>query len=354
MNQNRIVGLDTLRFIAALWVAMGHGAIPPLTSGYDPGQPLAWAVNGVWTASISGPAAVIVFFIISGLCIHYPFACGKRFEILEFSVRRSIRIVLPMAAAILFARSAGGVDSGTSDLLAGIPAWSLVAELVYYALYPVLRRIPPKLSWSKILGISFVLSLVFALTKPINNVNYPAWGYWGDWFLGLPCWLMGVVLAERIGCRDVLPPASPRTVWLLRGGAAALGSLTSNLALQRIVGHHLTLNFFALYVSFWLSREVRYYNSGTQSSAPPRFLEWAGSWSYSLYLVHITAFHAFDRCYTLRMGYVADWIVGLSFVLIAALGFYLLFERPAHGLARILAYKVRNFQKIGAEAHVSD
>lgn len=94
-------------------------------------------------------------------------------------IRRSVRIVLPMAAAIVLARIAGSVDKGSSDLLAGIPAWSLVAELVYYGLYPVLRRIASIHAWSKILGITFVLSLAFALTKPINNVNYSAWGYGG-------------------------------------------------------------------------------------------------------------------------------------------------------------------------------
>lgn len=60
----------------------------------------------------------------------------------------------------------------------------------------------------------------------------------------------------------------------MRGGAAALGSITANLALQRVIGYHVTLNFFALYVLFWLHHEILYYNSGTHGIARPN--SWNG------------------------------------------------------------------------------
>ena len=66
----RIARLDTIRLLAAVWVAISHGAMPlkPLA---DTG-PLR-LIAAVAQDSFSGVAAVIVFFIVSGLCIHLPY-----------------------------------------------------------------------------------------------------------------------------------------------------------------------------------------------------------------------------------------------------------------------------------------
>jgi peptidoglycan/LPS O-acetylase OafA/YrhL len=320
-------GLDSLRFVAALWVMMGHGAVPPLTAGHDPSQPIAWALNGFWSAAISGPAAVIVFFIISGFCIHLPYHRGREMVIGEFYVRRGVRIVLPMIGAIVLAQGLLGIDAST-DPLAGIPAWSLVCEMIYYVIYPPLLRLRSKIGFGSQLGIAFVCSLALAATKPINNVNYPVWGYSLDWLIGLPCWLLGVLLASRIN--EMPRIVSKKKLWIYRLIAFLLGAITHNLALQRVVGQHLTLNFFAIFCFFWLRQELAYY----REVKPPNFLEWAGKWSYSLYLTHGSAFCLLGMMPLPRLGSLPDWLIRVGSVLACAVIFYYLIERPSHRLAQ--------------------
>ena len=326
----RILGLDSLRAMAAIWVMIGHGAVPPITAGYDKSSFFPWAFNGVYGGSFSGPAAVIVFFVVSGLCVHYPYSCNKRFELGEFFVRRYLRILLPMAAAVLLIRLVGFVPWNSPRLLSGIPGWSLVAELIYYSLYPILVIIGRRIKWINLVYITFAISFVFAFTVPINNINYPAWGYRGDWILGLPCWLMGVLLAESL--KNPLPSPTASSIWTWRLGAIIIGSITRNLAFQRVIGNHLTLNFFAIYVFFWLLREISYYNK--QGNQPSALLEWAGQWSYSLFLIHPLAFHLFKSMNLPNFGYMVDWFLQFNFVFLVSIAFYFAVEKPSHIVSR--------------------
>jgi len=326
----RILGLDSLRAMAAIWVMIGHGAVPPITAGYDKSSFFPWVFNGLYGGSFSGPAAVIVFFVVSGLCVHYPYSCNKKFELGEFFVRRYLRILLPMAAAVLLIRLVGFVPWNSPRLLSGIPGWSLVAELIYYSLYPILVIIGRRIKWINLVYITFAISFVFAFTVPINNINYPAGGYRGDWILGLPCWLMGVLLAESL--KNPLPSPTASSIWTWRLGAIVIGSITRNLAFQRVIGNHLTLNFFAIYVFFWLLREISYYNK--QGNQPSALLEWAGQWSYSLFLIHPLAFHLFKSMNLPNFGYMVDWLLKFSFVFLVSIAFYFVVEKPSHIVSR--------------------
>lgn len=327
---NRLLGLDTLRFFAALWVAMRHGAMPPLTTGFGKGD-VAHQVDWFWRGSISGPAAVIVFFVISGLCIHLPYAGGKPFDLGEYALRRLVRLLIPMVAALAVWRMYHGMHDFREDWLGGIPGWSLVAELVYYALYPLMRLVP-KRPWKLLFAFTFVGALAFAwFTQSRTNINYPAWGYRLSWVLGLPVWLLGVMLAEQ--CRGILPTPSRWRIWTERTVAVLLGGATTWLAWERIAGQHLTLNIFALYAVWWLRDELGYH----RFHAPSPRLEKLGAWSYSLYLTHPLAYaiwHDFPIPY---FGHLADWAMKLAFTLALAAVFHEYCEKPSHLLAQRLA-----------------
>jgi peptidoglycan/LPS O-acetylase OafA/YrhL len=78
----RVKGLDQLRFIMAVIVLIGHGALPEFQNV---------VVRGVLGNSFVGIAAVMVFFILSGFVIHYPYATGeKKIKIIEFYFRRQL------------------------------------------------------------------------------------------------------------------------------------------------------------------------------------------------------------------------------------------------------------------------
>ena len=325
---NRLLGLDTLRFFAALWVALRHGNMPPLTSGFK-GE-VASQVDWLWRGSISGPAAVIVFFVISGLCIHLPYAHGKPFDLGEYVIRRLVRLLIPMLAAIAIWRLYNGMEGFGADWLDGIPGWSLVAELVYYALYPILRLVPRR-PWKTIFVVTFLGAFAFAwFSQPRTNINYPAWGYALSWVLGLPVWILGVILAER--CRDLLPSPPTWRIWTERVVAVLLGAAATWLAWERIVGHHLTLNIFALYAVWWIRDELGYH----RTHVPSARLERWGAWSYSLYLTHPLAGAIWKDFPIPYFGHLADWLLKMGFVVLLAVVFHAWCEQPAHAFAQRL------------------
>jgi peptidoglycan/LPS O-acetylase OafA/YrhL len=67
--------------------------------------------------------------------------------------------------------------------------------------------------------------------------------------------------------------------------------------------------------------------------SPPEWLEKAGLWSYSLYLLHPAASIKFLSYFpTARESF--HWLIYLAFVLIFSYLFYLIIEAPSHRLAR--------------------
>jgi len=338
----RYLGLDALRFFAALWVVMRHGAMPPLTAGAGK-DAFSQEIARIWQGSISGPAAVILFFVVSGFCVHLPYARGKDFDLGEYVLRRFVRVLLPMFGALALWRLFHGMDDFADDWLRGIPAWSIVAELIYYALYPLLRQVP-RTPWKTFFAVSFVGGFAMAaLTRTHGNINYPAWGYHLDWVLGLPVWLLGVLLAES---RLPLPSPPAWRIRTARGVAVALGAFTTWLAWQRIAGHHLTLNVFALYAVWWIREELGYH----RTHRPAPLLEWAGTWSYSIYLTHGLSFALYRQLRMPFLGHLADWILKMGFVLGLAWIFHRLVERPSHALAQGLARRWVRWRREASES----
>src|SRR4051794_26597060 len=102
----RVRGLDSIRVLCAFWVVMGHFGSPPIMEGVARTSLIGWLVNGLYNNMSSGPSAVTVFFIISGFCIHYPYAKAHRISSLtEYFSRRYVRIGVPVLAAILLSRA---------------------------------------------------------------------------------------------------------------------------------------------------------------------------------------------------------------------------------------------------------
>ncbi len=343
-----IRGLDTLRFYAAIWVVMTHCGSLPLTAGGDKTNKISWSINGLYGGSINGPAAVILFFIISGFCIHYPFrAAYQTFELRSFFVRRFTRVLIPMFAAVFIARFVGAAK-GDGDWFSGVPAWSLVAELIYYTLYPLLRHLSQRFSWVTLCAVAYVPAILIATTVPLGNTNYVAWGgpYVSSWILGLPCWLLGVVLAEKMATLVAFSIPRISIIWAWRLGGITIGALLHNLALQNIIGQHWTLNIFAIFAYFWIKQEILFHTAVT----PLVGNEWAGKWSYSLYLMHIAMFHVFGYLKLPAIGYLADWGLKMTFILATSYAFFLLVEKPSHQASRYLAKLVRGKTKASVPA----
>jgi peptidoglycan/LPS O-acetylase OafA/YrhL len=182
-------------------------------------------------------------------------------------------------------------------------------------------------SWRKILIISFVLALGVASSK-LGAGNYPSFGIFLNWLLGLPCWLLGVQLAELV-VEDKAP--KPNNIWIWRIGTLTASAVCSVLRHHSTIGYPWTLNIFAILVFFWLLQEIRFYRYET----PSKLLEWIGRWSYSIYLVHLLAQVLWvNTLKDVNLGYLPNWIIKIVFILVISYVFSVIVEMPTHNLAR--------------------
>ena len=90
------------------------------------------------------------------------------------------------------------------------------------------------------------------------------------------------------------------------------------------------MGLFALVVYQWLRREI--HMARTEGANP--LLEWAGQWSYAIYLIHMIVARGFAQLTVPNLGPSLNWIVMLGFVLLGSYLFYRLVEWPGHLLAR--------------------
>ncbi len=324
-------GLDGLRFVLALWVAFGHGAFIPLPRSLE-----GSVVAGLHGVIPNGAAAVMVFFVISGFCIHYPFRAARSIDLLSFYARRHIRILVPIVAAVLIARPLGIRLSVFQDSI----LWSLVCEEVYYTIYPALLRIRDRVGWPVLIAAGYAAAFgVVALDWPTQPL-YALYGWQLTWLVGLPCWLLGAHLAESLDLARAAERAPGRAaLWGWRLGALAIGSIGSNVLWFHSplrVPYPVSLNLFALYAFFWLRAEIH----RAEGVAAGR-IEPLGAFSYSMYLVHLQAIALFALWPAARtLGAWAAWLLLVSWVVVFSWAFYRLVERPAHRLARRFQQRV--------------
>ena len=109
-----------------------------------------------------------------------------------------------------------------------------------------------------------------------------------------------------------------------------MATVCSILRYHSPLGYPWTLNLFAIAVVFWLAHEVAH----CIATPFPRWLEWAGSWSYSLYLVHLLAAPLYGKLSIPNLGYFFNWVLQVFFVLLCSYFFYLLVELPSHFAAK--------------------
>jgi len=283
----------------------------------------------MWGILCSGPAAVVVFFIISGFCIHFPYSGGAAFRAAPYLIRRYLRIGIPMAVAMLLADQAG-LDS---RVFFDAVLWTLIAELMYYTLYPGIRWFVRRFGLLAMILGAFALSLIVVASNPLVK-GYNVFGWQLNWLVGLPCWVLGVKLDDAWRHRILATESGVSTsrIWKWRLLVWAASSVCLALNFHSPIGHAWSLGFFAVLAYAWIALEIRRAHSVRR---PWKILEWAGQWSYSLYLCHMIAARAYAGFGVLpEVGPIASWMIRIAFVLLMSYVFYLLIERPAHLVAR--------------------
>ena len=326
-----LAGLDTLRFVCAMIVVLDHVGLFTIDPAFKAAGGWRLVLAGVLNCLFNGPAAVVAFFIISGLCIHLPYRGARMLLLPEYYARRFLRIGIPAIVFVLYLR----LVLKDSTPLEETVLWSIFCEMAYYLIYPALRLLRRSMSWVWMTAISLAISLALSLThlaqlRAAQNA-ITALGLGLTWLVALPMWLMGCWLAEHY---DRFPTMSATQIWLLRGAVFAL-SVALRLAkfhmASVVASNCFTLIFFSFLAVFWIGCEVAY----AARHKPLRVLEWAGTWSYSIYLVHTLA--AASLAMAARQifanGGSAAKVILVMVTLAASYAFYLVCERPSHQLA---------------------
>lgn len=322
-----VPGIDTLRFFAALWVVFYHGAAPPLWELV----PSQWQTTADIVARLpfNGNAAVVLFFVVSGFCIHLGNVEKSKIERGRFILQRATRIVLPLVAAMLVTQGLGAQYRAALDLI----LWSVYCEIYYYLVYPLAFRLfrPDRLRYT--LAATLVITLALAISQP--HLKF-LWQFdWLTWLFCLSMWVVGCLLAEIYVRKSVALPAM--NIWLLRVGfvaGAAAATIVSNVPWLR-VGYIWTMPVLALLLPVLIINEIRVATAGHVSI----WLERAGLATYSIYLVHKPVLTAVEE---LELAPLIAWPLQLLSVAVASALFYFVIERPAHRLSRAIGHWMRS------------
>src|SRR5262249_9450633 len=159
-----------------------------------------------------------------GFCIHYPYRHNKELFLLPYFARRHLRIWIPIVVAVLVARP---LHVRITVLQESI-LWSVVAEEIYYLIYPGLLFLRRRIGWQKILVASYIGAFLVILSNPLVG-GYPLYGPYLNWLLGLPCWLLGCCLAEKADDLYTSATSSNVYIWRWRFAAWSLSWLCSAL-----------------------------------------------------------------------------------------------------------------------------
>lgn len=328
-NSFRVAPVSSLRFVLAVWVVLGHYGFPILVPQHNA---LFWALRAFRNTAFNGPAAVIVFFVISGFCIHFPNRQTLQLASWKaFYLRRYVRILIPMSIAISLSLPLG-MKFGlfTQSIL-----WSLLCEEIYYLLYPVLLLLRDRIGWPSLMGLAWAVAVATISTNPLAR-HYPSYGPGLNWAVGLPCWLLGCRLAERLESFRS-SPVSTAQIWAWRFAAYVLSIAVTLLAFHTPIGSPWTLNAFAIFAVLWLEREIRYYQANGRT---PRF-EGMGEASYSIYLTHTHGPALLSGLLLARrLSPGPYWLASIALCAVFSAAFYWLVERPSHHLARRMARRV--------------
>jgi peptidoglycan/LPS O-acetylase OafA/YrhL len=330
-GQRRYGVLDALRFVLALWVTIGHFETFPLFAGVDETTRVGRFVVHGWQSIVFGTPAVIVFFVISGFCIHLPYRGDRKMEVGRYYLRRYTRIVIPVAAAVGVYRFVGQrfVFWGEHSILWQSPLWSLLCEEIYYAVYPLLRRLRRIVSWERVIPAAFAVSVGVAATH-VRALSWHDYGPLGTAAILLPVWLLGCLLAEEVDTLQALRAEAWWRIWMWRFGVWFASWITEMLHFKAHLPLTQTMAWFGLVAYFWVKNEIAW----SRTHAPSRVLAWAGLWSYSLYLMHAQAADIWYWLHVSNIGPRLMWCAVILSSLVGAYAFYLVIEKPSHRLAR--------------------
>ncbi len=359
-KRTRVPALDGLRGIAASVVVIHHlvlATVPSIANTYygKPGTGVS-AVLSPLSVFWSGPAFVIVFFVLSGLVLALPAARGKRFNAAAYYPARMIRLYVPVWGALIVAFVLHEVYTRHVNPHA---TWWLNAHAVNLRLSPAahdaslmfgtggfgLTSVLWSLRWEVLFSLLLPLFIWLAHRSRRWHLPLAALAFTVIFISGshqgahyMPTFLLGTLIAFNLDVIMGLPlklAARPALDRLAKPALVigALGLLGCSRWIH--VTSTTTQGLVAVLVAGGAALAVLcpLLHPGVARALETRPAQWLGTRSFSLYLVHepIIVTLAFV------LGIPALGILVVPAVLASLLvteAFYRAVERPGHRLAR--------------------
>ena len=395
-QRRNLISVDMLRGLAALAVLMVH------TIAWLWAQPWGFLDGNVTRLLADGPFFKIIyvtlfgfgflgvplFFVISGFCIHLPYANPQKEILLKpFLVRRFMRLyplylLITIESFIFHGFYSGfGHDPCTIENFIGHlffwhflskgfgmgiegVMWTLAIEVEFYILYCLTLPLLRKFGLTNVTIAALALDIVYRLAYKfyLEPLGLPIIMTPERFFLiRYGEWLLGACLAEQYVQNKafkltLLKDSGKRillAIFLLLFGAVA--GISLKLSQHESLDVLSSISFF-LIISALIQRERQLDDSERtrlMKNVWLRFLTWAGVRSYSLYLVHAQILwfsHSLGRRLYEKIapivhapvdfGKVLGVLIGICASLLVAQICYRLVEEPSHKLARQWSQKV--------------
>ncbi|MES2586878.1 MAG: acyltransferase family protein [Pseudomonadota bacterium] len=317
--------IDAIRCLCALYVMIGH-IQPPLTE-------LPSALQVLLTLGVSdGGWAVMIFFVISGLCIHLPYVSGKPFHTTGFLAARFCRIAIPLFCAGLLSWV---LQANLDKIL-----WSLYCEMIYYLMYPFLRLLFARIGVLRVLLFAIPLALLTALLPDHNQGNFFFFEGPVSWIatavLGFPIWLLGCLLAQSVATKaqvQLLHVGALRAFIIILGFGLPILSFLDDVIPSFpnlfLLNTKYSFLLFSPIIYWWLYAEIAQKHVGVFY----RLLRPLGVGAYSIYLMHLLSIPMFIVA-PINFNSYLNWMAIIFIALLMSTLFYFLIEKPSHLLGR--------------------
>lgn len=369
-QETRYASLDGLRGVASLIVVGYHAllVVPAISALYidkaNP-HPLSvewWLYNTPLRLLFAGHEAVLVFFVLSGFVLTLPFLgrpptarstlayYGRRIVRLYVPVWASVALALALALAVPRNPALGGwmgthhdptasnvwhdllLLLGTSNL--NSPLWSLTWEVWFSLLMPVMFLLIRVLRVARWWWAAVPMLMLVSAASRFDAVRHALPASWltADLLQYLPVFAIGMLLAaNRAG---VVSVASRVRSWWPIVVAALLLTVSPTLIAPNGYG---ALQAFAYLLSLTGVTAVvaLAFASPVRRALEARPVHWAGTRSFSIYLVHEPILVA-----AALLVHADGWwwlLIAAALVpviLLVAEAFYRVVERPSIGLSR--------------------
>ncbi|MDN7241683.1 acyltransferase [Planococcus sp. N028] len=362
----RIVELDSLRGIAALTVVVTHLKNMGLPI---PEEWMTTPLRILW----AGHEAVILFFILSGFVLTFPFMKNKKVNYPEFMIKRFFRIYIPFIVAILFSlvlkrlfftesiRELGWankfwtiditqneffhhfllITNYNTDMLDPV-IWSLVHEMRISLIFPFLVVIILKINWKNSLLMAFAFSVIGAMmhTTELGISN----GYLNSYARSvhyIAMFIIGSLMAIHM---DTIVNSFKRLNGFVKVSILIIG--ICSYTLQVNLGQYIQTPYL-LFIREWFIAvgSCIFIIASIGMPSVSAFLslkisEFFGKISYSLYLYHVPILVALLYVFHGKLSLWAIFVIGLILTVVVSYLSWKYVENNAITMGRYIAKKV--------------